>query len=125
LLAVTWFLDFFQIFKKHTKLDAGGHVRADFHVNRSGDSLELSASGKKRKKSKAAEKYNLTVALQNGNIIIAKTKEAWCRVGFDRQPKGAYPIKILFDPIGPRDAEIVGHFFMYVCYMHINKSISL
>jgi hypothetical protein len=39
LLAVTWFFDFFQIFQKNSKLDAGRHVRADFHVNRSGDSF--------------------------------------------------------------------------------------
>jgi len=37
LLAVTCFL--FQNFKKISKLDAGRHVRADFHVNRSSDSF--------------------------------------------------------------------------------------
>jgi hypothetical protein len=52
LLAVTWFFDFFQIFEKHTKLDAGRHVRAKFRAHRSGDSLEIRAWEKKKKKKK-------------------------------------------------------------------------
>jgi len=39
LLAVTWFFDFFQILQKNSELDTYRHVRADFHVNRSGDSF--------------------------------------------------------------------------------------
>ena len=39
LLAVTWFFDFFQILQKNSELETGRHVRADFHVNRSGDSF--------------------------------------------------------------------------------------
>jgi len=48
MLAVTWFVDFFKIFKKLSESYAGRHVRADFHVNRSGDSLEIKAREKKQ-----------------------------------------------------------------------------
>ena len=68
LLTVTWLFDFFRIFKKHLKLDAGRHVCADFHLNRSGDSLEIRAR-EKRKNNKSTEKHNITFASQNGNII--------------------------------------------------------
>jgi len=66
LLAVTWFFDFFQIFKKLSELDTGRHVRADFHVNRSGDSLEIRV--REKEKSKSMEKHNLTIN------YFAKTK---------------------------------------------------
>jgi len=50
LLAVTCFFYFFQNFKKLSELDAGRHVRVDFHVNRSGNSLEIRAREKKEEK---------------------------------------------------------------------------
>jgi hypothetical protein len=56
-LAVTWFVEFFQIVKKHPKLAAGRHDFADFHVNRSGDSLEIRMRAKE-KKSKSTEEHH-------------------------------------------------------------------
>jgi hypothetical protein len=69
---VTCFSLLFQIFKKLSELDTGGgYVRADFDLNRSGDSLEIRAREKKRKKTKFGERKNIILPkfCKNGNIM--------------------------------------------------------
>ena len=52
LLVVTWFFNFFQISDVDPKPYAGRHIRAIFHANPQGESLNKLSGEKKKEKQK-------------------------------------------------------------------------